>query len=34
VFYGVNLNYSEFVTGVVIIGAIALDRVLKRRRAQ
>ena len=33
VFYGVNLNYSEFVTGVVIIGAIALDRVLKRRRA-
>ena len=34
VFYGVNLNYSEFVTGVVIIGAIALDRILKRRRAQ
>jgi len=33
VFYGVNLNYSEFVTGVVIIGAIALDRVVKRRRA-
>jgi ribose transport system permease protein len=32
VFYGVNLNYSEFVTGVVIIGAIALDRILKRRR--
>jgi ribose transport system permease protein len=34
VFYGVNLNYSEFVTGVVIIGAIALDRILKRRSAQ
>src|SRR5271163_3886268 len=32
VFYGVNLNYSEFVTGVVIIGAIALDRIAKRRR--
>jgi ribose transport system permease protein len=34
VFYGVNLNYSEFVTGAVIIGAIALDRVVKRRRIQ
>jgi ribose transport system permease protein len=34
VFYGVNLNYSEFVTGVVIIAAIALDRVLKRRSAR
>ncbi len=34
VFYGVNLNYSEFVTGCVIIGAIALDRVVKRRRTQ
>ena len=33
VFYGVNLNYSEFVTGAVIIGAIALDRVSKRRRS-
>jgi ribose transport system permease protein len=31
VFYGVNLNYSEFVTGAVIIGAIALDRISKRR---
>jgi ribose transport system permease protein len=31
VFYGVNLNYSEFVTGTVIIGAIALDRISKRR---
>jgi ribose transport system permease protein len=31
VFYGVNLNYSEFVTGAVIIGAIALDRMSKRR---
>jgi len=34
VFYNVNLNYSEFVTGIVIIGAIALDRILKRRRMQ
>jgi ribose transport system permease protein len=34
VFYGVNLNYSEFVTGLVIVGAIALDRIVKRRRAQ
>jgi predicted ABC-type sugar transport system permease subunit len=31
VFYGVNLNYSEFVTGAVIIGAIAHDRISKRR---
>jgi ribose transport system permease protein len=31
VFYGVNLNYSEFVTGAVILGAIALDRIAKRR---
>ena len=31
VFYGVNLNYSEFVTGLVIVGAIALDRIVKRR---
>jgi ribose/xylose/arabinose/galactoside ABC-type transport system permease subunit len=28
------LNYSEFVTGLVIVGAIALDRIVKRRRAQ
>jgi ribose transport system permease protein len=34
VFYGVNLNYSEFVTGAVIIGAIALDRISKRRSSQ
>jgi ribose transport system permease protein len=33
VFYGVNLNYSEFVTGAVIVGAIALDRISKRRSA-
>jgi ribose/xylose/arabinose/galactoside ABC-type transport system permease subunit len=31
VFYGVNLNYSEFATGAVIVGAIALDRISKRR---
>src|SRR6476620_238993 len=34
VFYGVNLNYSEFVTGAVIIGAIALDRMSKRRSSR
>ena len=34
VFYGVNLNYSEFVTGAVIIGAIALDRISKRRSSR
>ena len=34
VFYNVNLNYSEFVTGIVIVGAIALDRIAKRRRAR
>lgn len=32
VFYGVSPNYSEFVTGIVIILAIALDRIVKRRR--
>ena len=31
--YGVNPNYSEFVTGVVILFAIGLDRIVKRRRA-
>jgi ribose transport system permease protein len=31
--YGVNPNYSEFVTGIVVLFAIALDRVVKRRRA-
>jgi len=30
--FGVNPNYSEFVTGIVILLAIALDRVVKRRR--
>jgi ribose transport system permease protein len=34
VFYGVNLNYSEFVTGLVIVGAIALDRIVKRRNVR
>jgi ribose transport system permease protein len=34
VFYGVNLNYSEFATGAVIVGAIALDRISKRRGGQ
>jgi ribose transport system permease protein len=32
VFYGVSGNWAEFVTGVVIIAAIALDRTIKRRR--
>jgi len=31
--FGVNPNYSEFVTGVVIVIAITLDRLIKRRRA-
>ncbi len=33
VFYGVDLNYSLFVTGIVIVGAIALDRISKRRKS-
>jgi ribose transport system permease protein len=33
VFYGISGNWAEFVTGVVIIAAIALDRTIKRRRA-
>lgn len=32
VFFGVDPNYGRFITGVVILAAIALDRVLKRRR--
>jgi len=32
VFFGVDPNYARFVTGCVILAAIALDRVLKRRR--
>lgn len=32
VFYGVNPNYSRFVTGCVIVTAIALDRAVKRSR--
>jgi ribose transport system permease protein len=31
VFYGVDTNYSQFVTGIVIVAAIALDRISKRR---
>jgi len=34
VYYGVNPNYSEFVTGIVIVLAIALDRIVKRRRSR
>jgi ribose transport system permease protein len=33
VFYGVDSNYSLFVTGIVIVGAIALDRISKRRKS-
>jgi ribose transport system permease protein len=33
VFFGVDPNYGRFITGVVILLAIALDRILKRRRA-
>jgi ribose transport system permease protein len=33
VFYGISGNWAEFVTGVVIIAAIALDRTIKRRRS-
>ena len=32
VFYGVSGNWAEFVTGAVIVAAIALDRTIKRRR--
>jgi ribose transport system permease protein len=34
VFYGVNPNYSDFVTGLVIVAAIALDRFVMRRRTE
>jgi ribose transport system permease protein len=34
VFYGISGNYAEFVTGVVILAAIALDRTIKRRRSR
>jgi ribose transport system permease protein len=33
VFYGVDSNYSQFVTGIVIVSAIALDRIYKRRKS-
>ncbi len=32
VFFGVGAQWSTFVTGAVIIGAVALDTVLRRRR--
>ncbi|CDX35299.1 Ribose transport system permease protein RbsC [Mesorhizobium plurifarium] len=32
VFFGVDPNYARFVTGCVILAAIALDRFVKRRR--
>jgi ribose transport system permease protein len=30
--FGVSANYAGFVTGLVIVGAVALDSVLKRRK--
>lgn len=33
VFFGVSANWAQFVTGVFILAAIALDRAVKRRRA-
>jgi ribose transport system permease protein len=33
VFYGVSGNWAQFVTGLVIVAAIALDRTIKRRKA-
>lgn len=33
VFFGVDPNYGRFITGAVILAAIALDRVLKRRQS-
>jgi ribose transport system permease protein len=32
VFYGVSGNWAQFVTGLAIVAAIALDRAVKRRR--
>ncbi|APZ53861.1 ABC transporter permease [Salipiger abyssi] len=32
VFYGIDPDYSQFVTGVVIVVAIGLDRLAKRRK--
>jgi ribose transport system permease protein len=32
VFFGIDSNYARFVTGCVIVSAIALDRMLKRRK--
>jgi ribose transport system permease protein len=32
VFFGIDSNYARFVTGCVIVAAIALDRTLKRRK--
>jgi ribose transport system permease protein len=31
--FGVSANYAGFVTGLVIVGAVALDAILKRRKA-
>ncbi len=34
VFFGISANWAQFVTGVFILAAIALDRFIKRRRAR
>jgi ribose transport system permease protein len=34
VFFGVSANWAQFVTGLFILAAIALDRVVKRRRSR
>lgn len=33
VFYGIDPDYSQFVTGTVIVAAIGLDRLAKRRKS-
>jgi len=33
VFFGISANWAQFVTGIFILAAIALDRAIKRRRA-
>ncbi len=31
--FGVSVNYASFVTGIVIVGAVAMDALLRRNRA-
>jgi ribose transport system permease protein len=30
--FGVSVNYASFVTGIVIVGAVAMDSLLRRKR--